>query len=173
MSFKNEYKKALDSVKADGYIKQKVLNKMKPKEKKTFSNIMIARVATALVACFAVFVSVLAVKNQPSPQVLDEQTYESIYKAVKKFKPSVFDDFNYYIEDYVDEEAIIEEDAVATDINKGSSTKPSATNGTASKDDKDSFSETTTQVDGVLESDIVKTDGKYIYSLANGKENFA
>ena len=108
MSFKNEYKKALDSVKADGYIKQKVLNKMKPKEKKTFSNIMIARVATALVACFAVFVSVLAVKNQPSPQVLDEQTYESIYKAVKKFKPSVFDDFNYYIEDYVDEEAIIE-----------------------------------------------------------------
>ena len=169
MSFNNEYKKALDSVKADGYIKQKVLNKMKPKEKKTFSNIMIARVATALVACFAVFVSVLAVKNQPLPQVSDEQTYESIYKAVKKFKPSVFDDFNYYIEDYVDEEAIIEEDAVATDINKGSSTKPSATNGTASKDKNDSYSETTTQVDGVSESDIVKTDGKYIYSLANGK----
>jgi uncharacterized secreted protein with C-terminal beta-propeller domain len=165
MSFKNEYKNAIDSVNADGYIKQKVLNKRKLKEKNTVSNIMIARIAAAAVACFAVFVSVLAVNNQPEPQVAEEQTYNSIYKAVKKFKPNIFEKYEYYIDDA---EVILEEDAVATDT-KGNSAKPGATNGSASKEDKDSFSETTTQVEGVSESDIVKTDGKYIYSLASGE----
>lgn len=166
MSFKNEYKNAIDSVNADGYIKQKVLNKIKLKEKKTVSNIMIARIAAAAVACFAVFVSVLAVNNQPAPQVAEEQTYNSIYKAVKKFKPNIFEKYEYYIDDA---EVILESETVATDINnnKGSTAKPGAANGSASKDDKDSFSETTTQVEGVSESDIVKTDGKYIYSLAS------
>ena len=163
MSFKNEYKNAIDSVNADGYIKQKVLNKIKLKEKKTVSNIMIARIAAAAVACFAVFVSVLAVNNQPAPQVAEEQTYNSIYKAVKKFKPNIFEKYEYYIDDA---EVILESETVATDT-KGNSAKPGATNGSASKEDKDSFSETTTQVEGVSESDIVKTDGKYIYSLAS------
>lgn len=41
--------------------------------------------------------------------------------------------------------------------------------GNSAKSDGSDFSTTNTQVDGVEEADIVRTDGRYIYALRNGK----
>ncbi len=170
MKFENEYKNAIDSVRADGYIKQKVLSRINEPKPKRISNLMIARTAAALAACFAIFLSVLAVNNQDIvPNAEMEQDYSGIYKAVKKFKPNIFEELYLYKDISDDAEVIIEENATDMNgaVNKGSSKPTNSATGSSEKED--SYSETTTQVEGVLESDIVKTDGKYIYSLASKK----
>lgn len=175
MKFENEYKNALDDIKADGYIKQKVLNKISaPKRAKPPKKVIIWRAAAAVAACFAMAVSVFAIGgNREIPIKNNEkaQSYNDIYKQVKKFKPNIFEDFEYYVDMDGGEKVfeVIEDEAVSTDDTKGNSAKPGASNGAELKED--SYSETTAQVDGVLESDIVKTDGKYIYTLSsrNGK----
>ncbi len=170
MNFNNEYKRALDSVKADGYIKQKVLNKLKTPEKRKISNLSIARTAAAMAACVAIFLSVLAVNKENNIPVTENgQTYETVYNAVKKFKPNIFEEIYLYSDIGFDKvENIVEESVDDMDgaVNKGSSKLTSSATGSSEKED---YSETTAQVDGVLESDIVKTDGKHIYSLSSGE----
>lgn len=174
MSFKNEYKNAVDNIKPDGYIKQKVLNKISHKEqKKSVSKAVIYRTAGALAACMAVVLSVWVINpaesNAPVKSEVKIATYGEIYDVVNKFKPKVnvfydaielfsggatknsaVDDYEYYV---------VEESAPTT--------ANGADNATATKDG--SFSETTTQVEGVGESDIVKTNGRYIYSFSVDK----
>lgn len=123
-------------------------------------------------------------------------SYSQIYKAVKSFipeKPSAFDsirDFGYDLlngfsaknsatDDVIIEEGAIEyEYSTTTDTETETETNPSSANGsietntnqsetsTAQSDSKKDYSDTTSQVDGVHEADIVKTDGEYIYSLS-------
>ncbi len=190
MMFRDEYKNAAQSIRADGYIKQKVLNKIKQEQEgKKMKKVNIYRIGAAVAACLALVVSIWAVdfssnipftdKTSDSGQSNTENTvadYDEIYETVLKFKPeepSFFeglvdyatnavggglkgsDDAEMIIEDYELYSAETEESFTTTDQN---------TNG--SKQDSE-YSETNNQVEGVHEADIVKTDGKYIYSFSN------
>ncbi len=73
-----------------------------------------------------------------------------------------------YYDSYVDEAA----DAEFTNGTASENTKTSAgasdLNDSAQKSDNDDYSKTNTQVEGVEEADIVRTDGRYIYALRDG-----
>ena len=199
--FKDEYSKQIDSIRADGYIKQKIKLKMagKSPKKQNKPKANIIRIAAAVAACFAVVVSVIVVKNEPpTPQVAvgnTAKTYKDIYNSVEPFIPKrdivgdFIDGINLFGSKYTNDEAeeIIYEYEYATDDSDGaampstgtssqnnSALKGDYTNGTddietttEESDDSIDKSETNTQVEGVDEADIVKTDGKYIYSFSS------
>ncbi len=171
--FKDKYSNQIESIRADGYIKQKVLNRISEKEaQKRPSKVFIIRAAAALAACFAVTLSVWAVNSGeklPAGNIeVSKTTYGDIYDAVSEFKlqNNVIGDFvsGLFGEDEEDTYEYIIEDS-------GSSKAESATGTTGAQNTGNKYSETNTQVEGVDEADIIKTDGRYIYSLnqANGK----
>ncbi len=198
--FTKDYKEKIDSISADGYIKQKVLNQIrekgeKPKMEKR-NSFKILRLATSVAACIAIAVTAVYVgigrESDAKDNVIKPNTakvsYTDIFKAVNKFmpeEPSFLDKVTNAlggVKNSVDDaEAEITVDEYSADFDGsanpetatgGASTNTSASKGNASSSEKQesSHSETNTQVEGVAESDIVKTDGKYIYSLspANG-----
>ncbi len=74
-----------------------------------------------------------------------------------------YNSFRYY-------DDVLEYGAAAPDSASGS-TGSGAANGGTSGSSSESFNSTYTQVEGVDEADIVKTDGKYIYSVSSDKIN--
>lgn len=200
--FKDEYSKQMDSIRADGYIRQKVLRSLedgKPQKKKR-PKLLVFRTAVAIAACFAVVLSVWVVKDNYEPQIAvgnEKKTYDDIYKTVEVFIPKTnivgdfFDGIRNFGNKSVDEEIVYEYVADDADgaansgtgsysnaapttqsnaTNKGSNTVEEESD-TAAEDSDTEHSETNTQVEGVDEADIVKTDGKYIYSFsASGGE---
>ncbi len=181
MSFKDNYSKQIESIRADGYIKQKILNKIsKNQAKKAKMPIAyVMRAAAAMAACFAVVLTVFIIngKDAVKPKTVNDvvgnnaASYDEIYKTIEVFKPKnniISDVVDFILGDeeesfkYKDDMVVYEyvtDGAVAPGAAKGEAT---ATNTNDSS--KDKHSETNTQVDGVAEADIVKTDGRYIYS---------
>lgn len=188
--FENDYKKAMDSISADTRVKEKVLKGIQNiEEEKTRKNPAIAwRVAFACVACAAIVFGVMFVPRdtfkppvQSETQVLQvSKSYDEIYKLIKPKNDILHWDpmFDGAIDDSITYEGDIEFDA---DMEEGTGTTASKHavqyNGAvkdenaASIDKSESelagkdFSDTTEQVEGVSEADIVKTDGEYIYYL--------
>ena len=192
--FKDEYKKQIDGICADDSVKKKVLksleNKKTVKHKK--SKVVVFRAAAAIAASFAVAFSVLIIKDSNKPPVAvgnEKKSYKDIYKTVEAFIPKndmlgnfiegVMNFGNKGADFTVDEEAEYVYEYAADDA-EGEATgtnntveKPSASlndsNGAkqdlAEESDGD-YSETNTQVKGVDEADIIKTDGKFIYSFS-------
>ena len=191
MNFQNSYKNQIDSVKPDGYIKDKVRRKLasgeKPKAKN--SRTVIFRAAAAVALCAALVLSVgmvitnrnSGIKVKPTTQNLAMKTavsYDSIYDNVKKFLPtftdkvtSIINEFNFYgtknsaVEEYYE----VTEDTAAATGTSSQNTGAAATDDGADMSESPDHSETTAQVEGVDESDVVKTDGKYIYILKRYK----
>ena len=108
--------------------------------------------------------------------------FSAIYKSEQnRYKYSLTDADGM---EFIEEETVINEDAVegvyddATGTLKGSTAGTNGENTTAKPDsandlnqsateqENEDFSATNTQVEGVDEADIVKTDGKYIYTLS-------
>lgn len=88
------------------------------------------------------------IKNFTAPE-----SYEEIYPLVKKIaKKNDYTAFNY-ITDIATGGMFAKQEIVLTDDY-------------AAETDTSAHSETTVQVDGVDEADVVKTDGKYIYKLS-------
>ena len=194
--FQDEYSKQLDSIRADGYIKQKVLKNIenKSKVKKSGKKIHFIRAAAAIAACFAVVLSVVIVKknggNSQLPVGDTVKTYGDIYKTVESFMPKndpvdKFFDFltGFGNKNADDVEWEVEYEYAAEDSdtngagvpnagnssqNNGANNYTSETKGSSAnkQDDAVDKSKTNTQVEGVDESDIIKTDGKYIYSFS-------
>lgn len=191
MMFKDEYSKQLESIRADGYIKHKVLNKIEgkkiKKEQKPKANII--RIAAAVAACFAIAVSAIVVRNNaPAPKPITGnavKSYKDIYKSVEQFIPKkdffgdmlsgitnfgtkgsdeaeILYEYEYVTDDMADGEA----PAAGTSSQNNGAVEGSVETETTSKND---HSETNNQVQGVDEADIVKTDGKYIYSFSATK----
>ena len=180
MKFESSYKNQLDNIKPDGYIKDKTRRKMaeaseKPATKR--SGRAIFGTAVAAVLCGALLFSAGVVtgrhevkvnKSDNTNLMKSVQTYDDIYDSVKKFKSTFWDKIKNYA---TDDEVVLyesEESAAWTDGSASTNTKSETAAGAAS-DKADSgmdFSETNTQVEGVDEADIVKTDGKYIYILS-------
>lgn len=180
--FKDDYKNALDNIKPDGYIKQKVLKQIENTEniKKPVSKMKVIRRITAIAACFAIAVSMTVIysHNNDDAVNISDKSYSEIYSAVKTFIPSE-QSFVDKLEGFVtvDKDAVVEEYEYVEDIavggsaNKGSvatninAQKETTDDGAGAENTTNTHSETTTQVEGVSEADIVKTDGEYIYYL--------
>lgn len=180
MKFESSYKNQLDNIKPDGYIKDKTRRKMaeaseKPATKR--SGRAIFGTAVAAVLCGALLFSAGVVtgrhevkvnKSDNTNLMKSVQTYDDIYDSVKKFKSTFWDKIKNYATD--DGVVLYESEEYSTGTNGTASTNTkSETAAGAASDTADSgkdFSETNTQVEGVDEADIVKTDGKYIYILS-------
>lgn len=193
MNFQNDYKNQIESVKPDGYIKDKVRRKLATGEKSKAKNsrTVIFRAAAAVALCAALILSVgIVITNRnsvakvkpssPNVAMKTAVTYDSIYDEVKKFLPSLSDRVNSVINGFYlggtknsNAEEYIEE--YSYEMSDGATGTGSQNTGAAATDDgadmsgSSDHSETTAQVEGVDESDIVKTDGKYIYILERYK----
>ncbi len=169
--FKDDYSKALDALKLSDEIKSKIYDKtMKKQRSRDYAPIW--RTAFAAVVCIALALSVFALPQKTKPietantlAFSDTKSYDEIYKLLSKYENQYYyakgDDFIIY-EGITDAEA--DRHGASAGTSNGSATNNSASN----KSDK--FSETTTQVEGVTEADVVKTDGSYIYTLATGEK---
>jgi len=198
MSFKDNYKKEMENIRADGYLKQKVLNKIQREDSKKKSPFTFARVAAvALSLCLVVAVSIPAIKfftnNKDNCIAKDSlvyseedkeegivntdttEDYSDIYEKVKELDIHARDteNFVYYTENgivmydnSVDKGMAVGNAATGVTTDSAGATNGAANTGAALKQDNSDFSETTEQVEGVSEADIVKTDGKYIYSFS-------
>lgn len=191
--FGEDYKNQMDNIKPDGYIKQKVLKQIdkNQNENKPTPKMRVIRRMTAVAAGFAIAFSVFAITshNKNNVVTVEEKTYSDIYSAVKTLLPKeptiaeklygfINGDKEMAIEDYVlyEEEYSLDGETATIDIadnatnatgkDTGAQKAPSASKDSANKGgSKGNHSETTTQVEGVSEADIVKTDGEYIYYL--------
>lgn len=168
MKFDDSYKKQIDNIKPDGYIKDKTRRKMAQADEKAApkrSGRAYFGTAVAAVLCGAILFSAGIVTGRRTVKVNKSEntsamktvaTYGDIYERIKEFKNK-----EYIVEEYA------YDDAMNTGADTGS--KPTNTKGnSASNTDKTpaDHSGTTVQVEGVDEADIVKTDGKYIYILS-------
>lgn len=195
--FSDDYKKEIENIKPDGYIKQKVLNKInedhqeKPKLKPRFN--VIYRAVSVAAALALVVTGMSLLRNiKPKLQYTASSNYSEIYKVVKEYEDKYVYLYNGGINaegDFADED-----DAVATKPSTSSKTsgtaKPGASANTnaPTKDDAGDISgnvgynsdkqesandrsETNNQVEGVEEADVVKTDGEYIYYFTSGSGN--
>lgn len=184
--FEKDYKDAMNSIKPSSEVKSKILNKITLKEDKYAkkNNAIPWRIAFACAACVAIVLGVVFIpenniqytKNNSVATLKVSKSYNEIYDLIKP-KFSVTD---WIAANGAKNAEIIEDDAEyvaeggTSSETTGTYNKPNSTANTATSDnasDQNEFSNTTEQVEGVSESDIVKTDGKYIYSLFNGKLN--
>ncbi|MBR6503125.1 MAG: beta-propeller domain-containing protein [Clostridia bacterium] len=189
--FDKKYKNAMDSVNIDATKRDEILDKIMQKEEnnKRKNPALPWRIAFACTACIALVLGVLftPTKNTVKKKVTTKKpsvtiasygdvlkvskSYDEIYELIKP-------DNNYAVYDgtAADDMEIVEEGMVETET----SAKPGAINGsnngstsskgetltdTNSSAEKEDFSTTTEQVEGVTEADIVKTDGEYIYYI--------
>ena len=169
--FKDKYTSEIEEIKADGYIKQKVLNKITAK-KKTPAYKIFYRSLAAVAACAVIAMSVHVVLKYNKPVIeyyepKSAATYDDVYEVVKKLKAEMIitnatnaitdigEDIIMYSAKGSDNAAAPESDTGAVTITTQGATEDSA-----------DFSKTNNQVEDVDESGVIKTDGKYIYSLS-------
>ena len=170
--FKDDYKNSLNKITVNDEIKEKVLQNIEKNETKKIK--FTYKAVAAIAACMVVVLSVVIFRDLSKPQIMTShvdktQTYDDVYKVIKNIKiknsiitftDSLKGSVNY-VEDSLEGDMEMPGGAVDEALTDDVATN---TNG-ASKD----HSETNIQVEGVAESDIVLTDGEYIYSIAHGK----
>ncbi|MBR6510195.1 MAG: beta-propeller domain-containing protein [Clostridia bacterium] len=185
--FEKRYKNSLENISADKYIRNKVLSKIESETEKQNKPIKpIYKTAIAFALCFVlVFTSVATISginlikdNFAKTRVNNElknqtNSYEDVYSVIKEFKKSdlldgIFPRKESDMELYVIEDYATDDGAVNAGGTKGENTSASTTDSELNND----YTNTNNQVSGVEESDIVKTDGKYIYTLSARNKEF-
>lgn len=188
--FEQDYKNAMEKISPDADTRDKILDKIILKEELTSHKnpALPWRIAFACVACIAIVLGIVfvprdAFKQTPEisevKQLTVTKSYDEIYKLIKP-KKSLFANYgakyNYATDD--EDGVVLEIEESDTGTTSQSQNGAAAPGGTANKDavgsddmSKDDFSETTEQVEGVGEADIVKTDGKYIYYINDTQLN--
>ncbi len=189
--FEENYRKAFDNIKPDDSVKESILEKIeaaeKGQEKKNPATPW--RIGTAVALAAAIALSIIFVpKNSvkvKAESLTAADSYNEIYKVFADQKKSPLFDWNLkygtddvilYEEEYAftDDEDTAEGTIGVTTQNSGNgSLKGSKPNGSSDptsdsvEDGGSDYSETTEQVEGVSEADIMKTDGQYIYYVYN------
>lgn len=170
--FEEKYKKAIENIAPTEDTKYEIIKKIQRKEienpnKKTA---YIWRAAFATVACAAIVLGIIfvpeksiGIKTSGAVKPLSvASSYESVYKLLENTNQKYLRNGGYADgASYSDTEA-------APETKSGSSANGAKKSVEVSDSD---FSDTTEQVEGVSEADIVKTDGKYIYSISDAKLN--
>lgn len=170
MNNKENYKKAMDQVHADENLKRKLWYKMKEKETKreSFSWRQLSTVCSICVVML--FVVAFYLKQDEIENIDKENTQPNTTAIVGQNQNSDLPKFES-LEQL--KKALKKGDSTRKGFN-GIDIAQSVTDTTA-KEEKNSettisdYSKTNTQVEGVDEADIVKTDGNYIYYISNNK----
>lgn len=191
--FSDDYKNAMDNIAPDGYIKQKVLKQFKKETptKKPNKTVSVFK-AIAVATCCVLIISMWAINSDKVAEIpIEENSHKSseVSKVVDtaseaKVKessktesskaPSKESFQNNSSEAHVaktpyDKVYLAIKKIIDTDnslISKGSAVAM----GGGSSESTPTHSDTINQVEGVQESDIVKTDGKYIYHLSRSQK---
>ena len=170
MKFKDSYNNQLDNIKPDGYIKDKTRRRMAEAEEKVTpkrNGRAFFGTAVAAVLCGAILFSAgiaagrrtVKVNTSGNTNAMKTVTsYGDIYDIIKKFKSK-----EYVVYEYAEGDAT--NDGMAAGTSSANTKGNSASNINEASSE---HSDTTVQVGGVDEADIVKTDGKYIYILNRG-----
>ena len=141
------------------------LSEITPKKSRSFPS---RGIMVAAAACLILFVGA-ATKSYLAPDTAPrEETAANIPTATNETTPDTlgYDGAYEMIADYNKEAARdYEEDADASYEASGSSNDTVYSSGSPAKEKNTDYSDTDLQVEGVMEGDIVKTDGNYIYSL--------
>jgi len=159
---KKDYINAVNEIKVNETLKQETLKKAtNTKKNSKYRYNKIYPIASLAFMCAIIMAIVLPNKNiAPINEVTDEQTkisqelpkvenFKNLYAMLK-----ARDTKRYYIDDMLSVDSI---------------TNANSKNETATNEVANDYSKTNTQVQGVDEADIVKTDGTYIYYLTNEK----
>ena len=152
MNSKN-YKDAMDNVKASERLKKETLSKITTRKKYRFTIFKIVSIM-----CIFLFVFAIA-KNNSKPNIVMNEKEKDVKLAIEdNIKLPTVDSYEKLVEllDKNRDEIYYERENQLEDVIMDTTTK-NATN------DEKEHSETNTQVKGVDEADIVKTDGKNIY----------
>lgn len=174
--FEENYKKAMDAITPSEQIRSEISEKIKMKENKHSAKnpAVVWRIAFAAVACAAIVLCALFVphntitlKKSGSVKTLSVvNSYNKIYKILSKSNNKYLRSGNEEFDEAVDESYSDSASKPTTGAGSTANTGGSSKNTQESAVDiKNDYSDTTEQVDGVSESDIVKTNGKYIYSI--------
>lgn len=185
--FEHDYKNAMEKISPDAETRDKILDTIILKEevKKRKNPAIPWRIAFACAACIAVVLGVVFVPRdgisleskkgegptqiQNTAQVLTAaKTYDEIYELISKnkYQPKYETDADDFV---LFEEAVPGSTSSSNTPVVDSAPPPTADNTNsvdkAPESEDNEFSNTTEQVEGVSEADIVKTDGKYIYYI--------
>ena len=159
---KKDYINAVNEIKVNETLKQETLKKAtNTKKNSKYRYNKIYPIASLAFMCAIIMAIVLPNKNiAPINEVTDEQTkisqelpkvenFKNLYAMLKTRTTN-----RYTIDDMLSVDSI---------------TNANSKNETATNEVANDYSKTNTQVQGVDEADIVKTDGTYIYYLTNEK----
>ena len=173
--FKDMYSKDNEQIVPDEatkrYIKSKLIEEDRKSKKKINLN---AIIATALSLVLAVGVTFIA-KN-PAPQnnyigdaaLLENMTYDGIYESINSRISKDNNFFGYVTDGIAFLTGSLARDDVGTAQPESSNSGADLGEGTTGTGDPGESSTTNNQVQGVDEADLVKNDGKYIYSVKDG-----
>lgn len=157
---------------------QAAVVKTKENKKAGLSKKKTVNIAVSFAAAFAIIIGIGAIGfNQPSST--DSGANTGLLQSSNNIETAGYEDIENLVADYYKNNT----DKYYTYNNSGwnlfgSFTKDSAAKNQSSAEtvtdtagigDKRMYSETNTQVSGIDEGDIVKTDGKYIYVLSSGR----
>ncbi len=171
--FKDMYSKDNEQIVPDEATKRYIKSKLIEEDRKSKTKInSSAIIATALSLILAVGVTFIA-KN-PAPQnqyigdtaLLENMTYDGIYDSINSRMDNGDNIFSYITDGIA---------FLTGSLAKGDAAMPESSNsgadlgiGSTGTGDPSESSTTNNQVEGVDEADLVKNDGKYIYSVKDG-----
>lgn len=184
--FKSEFEKIKPSAESKASVLKMLLEKTESSSPAPLKRVKRARWVAVLAAVLAVCIVSVTVLNLPffsSPLVFVEDiefkngipasvTYDQIYKKFVEISKAQERFYSYTngTDDVILEDAVDTDMAVPGGMGEGASKGENTTakpSDTATDVGSDDFSTTNTQVEDVDEADIVKTDGKFIYSVCS------
>lgn len=174
--FQDDYKNEMDKIAPDGFTKYKIKNKLSGETKKTSPKLYFGRAVAVALSVAVVFTAGAVIGRHTAPKIPVQNLallksapdYDEIYSALAEFKPDFWDKVKDFANGgYKGTDDIAVEYEYATNTTAKPESSAVITDKIEGGMGDDSHSETTTQVEGVDEADIVKTDGKYIYILTH------
>ncbi len=180
--FKDKYIRDNENINLNESAKEAIKQRLTAGPKKSRGKIAFRSIlATALAACLILGIVLVAGQGEPTFTPTPEKTltasvtYDDIYSSINKIlreqnrQPGFFESFVRLFGIGGDDSMLEAENEMATGTTESimdGATAEESLNGTASDAE---HSTTNNQVVGVDEADIVKNDGRYIYSISAGR----
>lgn len=170
--FENSYKREIEKISADKAVKENILKSLEkePKRRKIYPRLV---PAVALAVCCTIalttYFSGIEKPEKTVPKVSEEKvSYSDIFETVNKIKNETEYAIGTGIELYATDAGTSSGNAIA----KAETETADEVNNSGNNSNKsDEISPNNNQVEGVDESDIIKTDGKYIYVFSYEDNN--
>ena len=170
MNFQDQYQNQIEPLKADDTVKDDLRRRLSAEPAPRRGRPAVFRGAVALAVCAALVFTVIVAAKRENPQapikeanVPQTQSYSELYKAVKAFLPSPESGGDIHLFNFAK--------SSAANLDESQGVEDFATDNASVGDSiAPEHSETNTQVEGVDEADIVKTDGRFLYCLSTAND---